>query len=72
MQSKSIDFSGMNVYVGLDVHKKSWLVTILTDEVEHKTFTQTPSPDKLHNYLHKHFLGADYHTVLGFLYFYRF
>lgn len=63
MQSKSIDFSGMNVYVGLDVHKKSWSVTILTDEVEHKTFTQTPSADKLHDYLHKHFPKANYHSA---------
>lgn len=24
MRSKSIDFTGKNIYVGLDVHKKSW------------------------------------------------
>ncbi len=42
MKSKSIEFSGMNVYVGMDVHKKSWSVTILTDEMEHRTFNQPP------------------------------
>lgn len=28
----------MNVYVGMDVHKKSWSVTILTDDMEYRTF----------------------------------
>lgn len=63
MQSKSINFSGMNVYVGLDVHKKSWSVTVLTDDFEHKTFTQPPCADKLHRYLTKHFPGASYHCA---------
>ena len=63
MQSKSINFSGMDVYVGLDVHKKSWSVTILTGDIEHKTFTQPPSPDKLCGYLKKHFPGATYHSA---------
>lgn len=63
MRSKGIDFSGMNIYVGLDVHKKSWSVTILTDEIEHKTFTQPPSPDVLFTYLNKHFPGADYYSA---------
>jgi len=60
---KNIDFSGMNVYVGMDVHKKSWSVTILTDDVEHKTFTQPPSAEGLHSYLKKHFPGATYHSA---------
>ncbi len=38
MKSKSIEFSEMNVYVGMDVHKKSWSVTILTDDMEYRTF----------------------------------
>ena len=63
MKSKSIEFSGMNVYVGMDVHKKSWSVTILTDEMEHRTFNQPPSPETLHRYLHKQFPGADYHSA---------
>lgn len=63
MQSKSINFYGMDVYVGIDVHKKSWSVTILIDDIEHKTFTQPPSSDKLHNYLVKHFPDATYHSA---------
>jgi transposase len=63
MKSKSIEFSGMNIYVGMDVHKKSWSVTILTDQMEHRTFNQPPSAETLHRYLHKHFPGADYYSA---------
>lgn len=63
MKSKGIQFSGMNVYVGMDVHKKSWSVTILTDDMEHRTYNQPPSASALHRYLIKHFPGADYYSA---------
>lgn len=60
MRSKNIDFTGKNIYVGLDVHKKSWGVTILLDELEHRTFTSVPNPNVVHKYLNKHFPGGTY------------
>ena len=30
-------FKGQPFYVGIDVHKKSWQVTILGEQYEHKT-----------------------------------
>lgn len=48
-----LDFSGQHLYVGLDVHKKSWSVSILTLQFEHKTFTQPPEPSVLVNYLNR-------------------
>ena len=63
MDTKVIDFSGTNIYAGVDVHKKSWHVTILTDEMEHRTFSQPPEPLVLSNYLHKHFPGANYYSA---------
>ena len=66
MQNKStkiLDFSGQNVYVGLDVHGASWSVNILVDEIEHRNFTQPPNPDVLSNYLHTHFPGANYYSA---------
>ena len=60
MRIKTIDFTGKNVYVGLDVHKKSWIVTILLDELDHRTFTSAPNPNVVHKYLNKHFLGGAY------------
>ena len=58
-----LDFSGQHLYVGLDVHKKSWSVCILTHQFEHKTFTQPPDPSVLANYLNRNFPGATYHAV---------
>lgn len=56
--SETTDFSGKNLFIGIDVHKKSWTVTILTEHVEHKTFTQPPDSKALTAYVRKHFPGA--------------
>jgi len=53
--TKKIDFTGKDLFVGLDVHKKSWSVTIVVDGMEHKTFTQPPDPEALHKYLQRSF-----------------
>ena len=45
--TKKIDFTGKQLFIGLDVHKKSWSVTILVDGTEHRTFTQPPDPESL-------------------------
>ena len=50
-QSNKIDFSNQNIYVGFDVHQKSWKVTILTEKVALKTFSQDPKPELLYEYL---------------------
>lgn len=65
MESKDskLSFEGQTIYVGLDVGKKSWKVTILTQELEHKTFTQPPTPETLVQYLRRHFPGAKYRCV---------
>lgn len=62
-QAKHDDFSGQNIYAGLDVHRKSWKVTIYTEAIEHKTFTQPPDPRKLVSYLERVFPRANYHAV---------
>lgn len=52
-----------NIYVGIDVHKKSWSVSIMSDHLELKSFSQPPEPKVLSNYLHKHFPGAHYQSA---------
>ena len=34
MRTKNIDFTGKNINAGLDVHKKSWSITVLLDHIE--------------------------------------
>jgi transposase len=60
---KVTDFTGQNIYVGLDVHFKSWMVSIYSDEFELKTFSQTPNALKLGNYLRQHYPNATFHLA---------
>jgi len=62
-QKNKLDFTNQNVYVGFDVHKKSWKVSILMDQLYHKTFSQDPKPEILYDYLQRNFPGANYFTA---------
>ncbi len=62
-QSNKLDFTGQNIYVGFDVHLKSWKVTVMTEKMVYKTFSQSPSPKALHEYLINHFPGGSYHSA---------
>ncbi len=62
-QSNKIDFNGQSIYVGFDVHLKSWTVTIMTEKLTHKTFSQPPKPEALHHYLVKTFPGGTYYSA---------
>lgn len=61
--NSEIDFSGQSIYAGIDVHKKMWNVSILTDDLEHKTFTMPPEPRVLINYLRRYFPKGEYQCV---------
>jgi transposase len=61
--TKKIDFSGKDLFIGLDVHKKSWSVTIVINGIEHRTFTQPPDPEALNNYLQRMFPGGSYNSA---------
>ena len=60
---KQLDFSNQDIYLGIDVHKKQWNVTILLQDIAHKTFSQPPDTEKLYNYLSKNFPGGNYHSA---------
>lgn len=62
-QVNKLDFTGQQIYVGMDVHKKSWSISIYTDQFEHKTFSQPPKTEVLVNYLKRNFPGAAYKTA---------
>ncbi len=56
-------FNEQSFFVGIDYHKKSWKVTILGEQYEHKTMSQNPDPDLLASYLNKNFPGGNYYAV---------
>lgn len=65
MQNKNteVDFSNQKFFVGLDVHKKSWKITIRTNQMELKTFSMNPQPEKLVKYLQKNYPNGKYYSV---------
>ena len=50
------------LFIGMDVHKKSWTVHFKTDLFDNKTVTMPTEPAVLINYVEKHF--ADHHIEL--------
>lgn len=62
-QVNEIDYSGQNIYVGFDVHLKSWKVSIMTERMKIKPFSQDPCPEALVNYLKKNFPGGNYYSA---------
>lgn len=56
-------FKDQSFYVGIDYHKKSWQVTILGEQYEHKTMSQNPDPELLAAYLKRNFPGGNYQAV---------
>ena len=62
-QSNKLDFKGQNIFVGIDVHLKSWSVAVLSQHSVLKKFVQDPNVDSLYKFLTKNYPGADYYSV---------
>lgn len=64
MQRKDISFNGQSIYIGIDVHKSTWSVTVLTELSNFsKTFSQEASARKLFDFLKKNFPDGNYLAV---------
>ncbi len=47
------------LYIGLDIHKKSWSVHFRTDLFDHRGFNMPPEPEQLLVYVTNHFSGYE-------------
>ncbi|MGB0880676.1 MAG: hypothetical protein ACPGTO_08935 [Polaribacter sp.] len=56
-KDKQLDYSGQNIYIGLDTHLKNWKTTIRVGDTFFKTFSQNPEASILSNYGSHLFLG---------------
>ena len=63
IQRRELNFKGQNIFIGIDVHLKSWTVSIFTEELFHKKFNQPPSAEVLSDYLKRNFPNATYYSV---------
>jgi len=59
----SNDFEGQKFYVGLDVHKKSWSVTVRSLQRQVTHFTQPPCAETLARTLKKRFPGGIFYSA---------
>ncbi len=62
-ESKKLDFNNQHFFVGIDVHQKSWTVTIRTLWIFLKTFSMNPSVIELARYMQKNHPGGVYFSV---------
>ena len=62
-KNREVDFSYQRFFIGIDVHKKSWKVTVRTNHMELKTFSMNPQPEELVKHLHKNYSNGEYLSV---------
>lgn len=62
-KTKKCSFKGSNIFVGIDVHKQSWKVTIRLNGLEMTTFSMDPEPEKLYSNLIGAYPDATYYSV---------
>lgn len=63
VEVNKLTFLGQHIFVGMDVHKKSWKVSIFSEHLELKTFTMPPDVGTLVKHLRRNYPGARYHCV---------
>jgi transposase len=62
-KSNQLDFAGKRFFIGIDVHKKNWTVTIQLEQLVLKTFSINPSPQELYAYMRKNYSGGTWISV---------
>ena len=60
MQSKGIDFKGQRIYIGIDVHLRSWSVTAIALPYYKVQSTIPPSATALRSFLDCRFPRGEY------------
>ncbi len=58
-----ITASGPKLFIGMDIHKKSWTIQMRTDICDHKTMTITPDAVVLADYAETNFPGHAVHLT---------
>jgi len=65
METKRSDvrFDGQEFILGLDVHHRSWRVTIRTMGTEVRTMAMPPDPRELYSHMSRNYPGGSYRSV---------
>jgi transposase len=62
MESESV-YKGKHLFVGIDVHKKRWVVSIRSYDLELKTFSMSATAEELEKFLINTYPGVLFHIV---------
>jgi len=60
---EKMSYTGKEVYVGMDVHKRTYSVTVICEGEIVKRDTMRADPEGIVHYLKRHFAGAKIHSV---------
>lgn len=63
LNNTQLDFSGQVFFVGIDVHKKSWHVTIRSNGMRLNSFSMNPSAKELKSHMKRNYPGGIYKSV---------
>ena len=63
LQSNKKDFTGQKIAIGIDVHLRTWSVTVLTASGLIRTHSQKASAKELFEHLKKHYPNGSYHAA---------
>lgn len=56
---ETVNFAGKQIYLGIDVHKKNWSISVFIGETFYQTFHQESEVYILNSYLQKNFPDSD-------------
>ena len=56
-------FQKQKFFIGIDVHRKRWFVTVRSNGLELRTFSMNPSPQELFQYMTTNYPGGRYYSV---------
>lgn len=62
IKNNKLDFSNQKFFIGIDVHKKSWKVTIRSQRIEIQTFSMNPVPKELVDHLRRRYPNGIYYS----------
>ena len=62
-KSNTVSFKNQLFYIGMDVHKRSWTVTIRTNGMVLQTYSMNPDPAELARHVNRNYPGGIYKSA---------
>lgn len=62
-KNNELNFSKQKFFIGLDVHKQSWTVTVRGGNLELETYRMNPSAEELSVHMKRKYPNGDYYSV---------